>query len=92
MSSSMKAREEARLCREQAREQAKILTQALPQDPQERAISILEDDAEFSDHELNEVIDFFMADRNLARAYATLKTPRMRSSFLKHQLVKLRKE
>jgi hypothetical protein len=67
-------------------------TPKLPEDPQERAIAILEDDASLSDNELNEVIGYFLADRDLARAYATLKTSQRRGNFLEHQLTKLRKE
>ena len=66
-------------------------TSKLPDDPQERAIYLMEDDSCLSDHKRNEAIAYFMADRNLARAYATLKTSHRRMSFLQHNLEKLRK-
>ena len=66
-------------------------TLKLPDDPQERAIYLMEDDSCLSDHECNETIVYFMADRHLARAYATLKTFHRRTSFLQHNLKKIRK-
>jgi hypothetical protein len=62
---------------------------ALPQDALERAVIILEDDAAFSDNETMEVIDMFMADREVARVYASLQTAHTRTNLVMHHLAKL---
>lgn len=61
----------------------------LPQDPLERAIITLEADAEFSDNEMMDVIDIFMADQDIARVYATLQTSRARTTLVQRHLAKL---
>ena len=62
--------------RQATRDAARTAAQATapPLDTLERAVIILKDDGAFSDHETMEVIDMFMADRELARVYATLQT------------------
>ncbi|KAF8261031.1 hypothetical protein EI94DRAFT_1705852 [Lactarius quietus] len=45
------------------------LTPKLPDDPQERAIAILEDDGFLSDDSLVEVVELFLANRDCARGY-----------------------
>ncbi|KAH9049309.1 hypothetical protein EDB83DRAFT_2522852 [Lactarius deliciosus] len=67
-------------------------TQKLPEDPQERAVAILEQDAEFSDQETLEIVGYFMANRDFARVYATFQSSRMRSGYLQLQLPKFRGE
>ncbi|KAH9161924.1 hypothetical protein EDB89DRAFT_1913571 [Lactarius sanguifluus] len=65
-------------------------TQKLPEDPQERAVAILEQDAEFSDQETLEIVGYFMADRDFARVYATFQSSHMCTGYLQHQLPKFR--
>lgn len=62
----------------------------LPTDTQEKAIAILEGDKTHFGDELNEVIVYFLADLNLARVYATLRSPSARLGYLEFQLKKLR--
>jgi hypothetical protein len=78
------------LMKERRESKAREPKSLLPDDPQERPIVILEQDAAFSDDEMLEAIDYFMADRNLARAYAALQIPRTRTGFLQRRLAKLR--
>lgn len=66
--------------------------QKLPEDVQERAIAILEDDGLLSDNEFMEVVDHFIDDRNFARVYATLRTRHTRTQFLQRRLKKIRLE
>jgi hypothetical protein len=87
----MKTRRESK-AHEREQTARQNLTPKLPDDPQERAIAILEQDATLSDNEMIQVIDYFMADRDLARVYATLQTSRARTSFLESRLAKLRGE
>ena len=47
----------------------------LPQDPLERAIVKLEVDAEFSNNEMMNVIDIFMADQDIARCTPLCRHP-----------------
>ena len=61
----------------------------LPQDPLERAIVKLEADAEFSDDEMMNVIDIFMADQDIAKVYATLQTSRACTTLVQHHLAKM---
>ncbi|KAH9008044.1 hypothetical protein EDB83DRAFT_2532258 [Lactarius deliciosus] len=49
-------------------------TQKLLEDPQERVVAILEQDAEFSDQETLEIVRYFMANCDFARVYATFQS------------------
>ncbi len=60
-------------------------------DPLTRAITALEKDGGLSDDELAEAVHYFMIDRDIARVYAILETPRLRSRFLRRKLESLRK-
>ncbi len=64
----------------------------LQEDPQERAIAILQKDAPYSDNELMDVVDIFMADCDFTRVYATLDTSRMHTIFLQRRLKKALKK
>ncbi|KAH9037598.1 Myb/SANT-like DNA-binding domain-containing protein [Lactarius pseudohatsudake] len=66
------------------------LAQRLPEDPQERVVAILEQDAQFSDEETLEIVGYFMVDRDFARVYATFQSSCMRTGYLLHQLPKFR--
>ena len=61
----------------------------LPQDPLERAIIKLEADSAFSNNEMMDVTDVFMADHNIARVYATLQTSQAQTSLVQHHLEKM---
>ena len=69
---------------------APILPMGLPQDPLERAIITLEADAALSDNEMMEAINVFMADKDIARVYATLRTTHARTNLMQRHLAKLR--
>ncbi|KAF8264931.1 hypothetical protein EI94DRAFT_1805099 [Lactarius quietus] len=64
------------------------LTPKLPDDPQERAIAILEDDGFLSDDSLIEVVKLFLANHDCARGYATLKSSHARTNFIQRQRAK----
>ena len=66
-------------------------TSKLPDNSQERAIYLMGDDSCLSDHKHNEAITYFMANHNLARAYASLKTSHRHTSFSQHNLKKIHK-
>ena len=46
-------------------------------------------DTEFSDNEMMDVIDIFMADQDIAKVYATLQTSRACTTLVQHHLVKM---
>lgn len=61
---------------------------ALTLDPLERAIVTLEADTAFSDDEMMDVIDVFMADPDIARVYATLQTSQVHTTLVQRHLAK----
>jgi hypothetical protein len=67
-------------------------TSKIPGDPQERAITFLEEDLCFSDNEMYEIFNLFRADPDLANVYSTIKTSRMHPGFIQRHLVKVREE
>ena len=82
MADAMKTKRESKACKQP-------LTSKIPSDPQERAITFLEDDAYFSDNEMYEIFDLFRADPDIARTYSAIKTPRMRTGFIQRHLAKV---
>ena len=62
----------------------------LPQDPLARAVVTLEADGAFSDDEMLDVIEVFMANHTFAAVYATLQTSRAHTSLAQRHLAKLR--
>lgn len=61
----------------------------LQQDPLERAIITLEADAALSNNEMMEANNIFMADKDIARVYATLQTSRACTNLVQCHLAKL---
>jgi hypothetical protein len=86
MADVMKSKRELKACAEQPS------TSKVPDDPQERAITFLEEDGDFSDNKMYEVLELFTTDPGLAKVYSTIKTSRMRTGFIQRHLVKVRRE
>ncbi|KAH9030038.1 hypothetical protein EDB85DRAFT_1891771 [Lactarius pseudohatsudake] len=62
--------------------------QKLLEDPQERAVTVLEQDAEFSNQETLEIIGYFIADHDFTRVYATFQSSHMHMGYLQQWLLK----
>ena len=61
----------------------------LPQDPLARAVVTLEADGAFSDDEMLDIIEVFMANQTFVAVYATLQTSQACMSLVQHHLAKL---
>lgn len=85
MASAMKSKKESK-----AHDQPS--TSKIPADPQERAITLAEEDAYFDDDEMYKVFDLFTANPSLGKVYSTIKTSHKRTGFILYHLVRLRRE
>jgi hypothetical protein len=85
-----KAMEKKKISIPQPKQEASSPTKGLklPTDPQEKAIVLLENDALFSDNEMLDVIEFFIAEPNIAKAYASIGTSSLRTNFLERRRAK----
>ena len=61
----------------------------LPQDPLARAVVTLEADGAFSNDEMLDIIEVFMANQTFVAVYATFQTSQAHTSLVQHHLAKL---